>query len=300
MKKYLLLLYFLASLIVQSCDYVSNPNETIESNPGGGPGDTTVHVRRVLVEDYTGHKCTACPQAAIAANQLKTTFGDKVVVVAVHAGFFASPTTPAGAPAGSYLVDFRTAAGTAYDGSAYFGVSNIGNPNGMINRKDYDATSAAHVKSYSSWSSEVASLLALEPIADVKITNTYNASTRSLGINVASQFLSDTLLSGSYSLVVMITQDSIVDWQLDGSTHVPDYVHQHVLRANVNGTWGESLVNGSITPNATITKNYTYTLPASYLGNPCDEDQCHVVAFIYNTANYEVLQVAEASVTGGH
>jgi hypothetical protein len=296
MKKYFLFLMIIGTaLSFQSCDYVANPNET-NTPVTGGPDDSTVHERRVLVEDYTGHKCTACPQAAIAANQLKSTFGEKVIVVAVHAGFFANPTTPAGAPPGSYLVDFRTAAGTAYDGASYFGISNVGNPNGMINRKDYDGASTAHVKSFSSWSSEVASLLALPPVADLTITNTYNASTRSLSTNIASQFISDTLLSGTYKLIVMITQDSIIDWQLDGSTHVPDYVHQHVLRANVNGTWGDTLVSGTITPNATITKNYTYTLPTAYLGNPCDETQCHVVAFIYNTLNYEVIQAAEAHV----
>jgi hypothetical protein len=295
MKKYFFILAaFFTALIFQSCDYVSNPYETITDE--GGITDTGTHERVVLVEDYTGHKCTACPQAAIAAENLKTTFGEKVVVVAVHAGFFASPTTPAGAPSGSYLVDFRTSAGTAYDGTAYFGISNVGNPNGMINRQDYDGSSTAHVKSYSSWSSEVADLLAIPPVADLTITNTYNSSTRSLTINLASQFISDTLLSGSYSLIVMITQDSILDWQLDGTTHVPDYVHQHVLRANVNGTWGESLITGTITPNATITKNYVYSLPTAFIGNACDETQCHVVAFIYNTANYEVIQAAEAKV----
>lgn len=295
MKNYILLLFTCCTaLFIQSCDYVSNPYETITA--AGGPGDSTVHERRVLVEDYTGHKCTACPPAAVAAQQLINTFGEKVIVVGVHAGFFATPTTPAGAPAGSYLVDFRTAAGTAYDSPTYFGISSEGNPNGMINRKDYDGTSTAHIKSYSSWPTEVASLLAIPPVADLTITNVYNAGTRSLSINLVSEFISDTLLSGSYSLIVMITQDSIIDWQLNNGVHVPDYVHRHVLRDNVNGTWGESLVSGTITPGAPITKNYVYTLPAAYLGNTCDALHCHVVAFIYNTANYEVIQAAEAKV----
>jgi hypothetical protein len=294
MKKYFYLTAsLLSAVILNSCDYVANPNETLGS---GGTPDTSTHIRRVLVEDYTGHKCTACPQAAIAATQLKNTFGEQVIVVGVHAGFFATPTTPSGAPAGSYLVDFRTTAGTAYDSPTYFGVSNVGNPNGLINRKDYDGTSTNHVKSYSTWPTEVSGLLALPADADITITNTYNSSTRSLSTNISSEFVNAALTSGSYNLIVMITQDSIIDWQLDGSTHVPDYVHQHVLRANINGTWGESLVAGTITPNQSITKNYNYTLPAAYLGNNCDENHCYVVAFIYNTTNYEVIQAAEAKV----
>lgn len=297
MKKYFFILSFLSAIILQSCDYVSNPNETLSSTSTGSTDTSTViHERRVLVEDYTGHKCTACPQAAIEAQNLINTFGEKVVVIGVHAGFFATPSTPAGAPAGSYLVDFRTAAGNAYDSPTYFGISNVGNPNGMINRKDYNASSAAHVKSYGTWATEVAALLAKPAVADLKITNTYDTTTRSLSINTVSQFVSDTLLTGNYNLVVMITQDSIVDWQLDGTSHVSNYIHRHVLRDNVNGTWGENLVNGTITPNGTITKNYVYTLPGAYLGNTCNAKHCHIVAFIYNTINYEVLQAAEAKV----
>lgn len=295
MKKHFLYFFLLfAAAAFQSCDYVSNPNETNTS--GGGPADSTVHTRGVLVEDYTGHKCPNCPQAAIAAEQLKQTYGEKVVVVSVHAGFFAVPTTPAGAPAGSFLNDYRTTAGTAYDSPTYFGISNVGNPNGMINRKDYTPSTTTHVKAYGTWPTEVAALMALPAVADIHISNTYNSFTRNLSINVSSEFVSDTLTSGSYKLIVMITQDSIVDWQVDGSVNNPDYVHHYMLRDNVNGTWGEDLVTGTITPNAPITKNYTYTLPASYLGTPCDENHCYVVAFIYNTANYEVIQANEAKI----
>jgi hypothetical protein len=250
----------------------------------------------MLVEDYTGHKCTACPQAAIEANQLKQTYGEKIVVIAVHAGFFADPTTPSGAPAGSYKTDFRTAAGDTYDNSTYFGISDVGNPNGMINRKDYSPTTGAHVKAYTSWSSEISSLLALAPDADLTLTNNYNSSTRSLSVNAVSEILNDTITSGTYKLVVMITQDSIIDWQLDAGVHIPDYLHRHVLRDNINGTWGDTLMSGTVTPHTPVSKNYTYTLPAAYKGNTCNENNCYVVAFIYNTANYEILQAAEAKV----
>jgi len=294
-KNIFILMALVAAFTFPSCDYVSNPNEDLSS--GGSGDDSTVHVRRVLVEDYTGHKCTACPQAAIAAENLQDTYGDKVVVVGVHAGFFATITPQSGAPTGAYAVDYRTAAGTIYDSPTYFGISNVGNPNGMINRKDYTGAGIAHVKAYTTWATEVASILALEPVADITITNTYNSSTRSLSTNVASEFLSDTITSGTYKLIVMLTQDSIIDWQLDAGAHIPDYVHQHVLRDNLNGTWGEDLVSGTYAAHQQVTKNYTYTLPATYLtGSVCVPEHCHVVAFIYNAATYEVLQAAEAKV----
>jgi thiol-disulfide isomerase/thioredoxin len=309
MKKYFnYLAIILVALILHSCDYIANPYEAhsvpapIDTTGNDTTNhDTTVivtHIRRVLVEDYTGHKCTACPQAAIVADELKQTYGEKVVVVGVHAGFFAVPSQSglSSPPPGSYLTDFRTTAGDAYNSSTYFGISAVGNPNGMINRKDYTPTTTDHIKAHTTWNSEVAGLLALPPVADLTVTNTYNSSTRSVSIHLVSEFLDSTLTSGNYKQVVMITQDSIIDWQLDAGVHIENYVHKHVLRDNVNGTWGETLVSGAITTNAKIIRDYTYILPAAYKGNTCDENHCHVVAFIYNVDNYEVIQAAEAKV----
>lgn len=287
------------AFIFQSCDYVANP---YESNSAGSIIDTSgldsnlVHIRKVLVEDYTGHKCPNCPAAATAAEQLSATYGDSVVVIGIHAGFFSTPTTPSGAPAGSYLTDFRTPEGNAFDSPTYFGVSAMGNPNGMINRRYYTPTTTNHIIYHTSWAAEVANLLAMPPVADLRIVKTYNASTRIIEMNVISQFLSDTLVSGNYNLVVLLTQDSIVDWQQNGSTHVPDYVHRHVLRTAISPTWGDVLTSGTITPHGLLGKNYSYTLPTAFLGKPCDPGNCHVVAFIYNTANYEIIQADEVKV----
>ena len=56
---------FCITIIVNSCDYVSN---TIEPNSNNGGGnqitDTTKVYRKVLIEDYTGHRCGNCPAAA--------------------------------------------------------------------------------------------------------------------------------------------------------------------------------------------------------------------------------------------
>jgi hypothetical protein len=300
MKKIISYLFVLVIAVVfQSCDYVASP---YESNSTGSVVDTSgldsnlVHIRKVLVEDYTGHKCPNCPAAAVVAEQLDSIYGDSIVVMAIHAGFFSTPTTPGGAPAGSYLVDFRTPAGNSYDSPTYFGVSAQGNPNGMINRKYYTPTTTNHVIYHTSWSSEVRTLLDQPPLADLRIDKTYNASTRTINLTVVSQFLSDTLTSGNYNLVVLMTQDSIVDWQQNGTTHVPDYLHRHVLRTAISPAFGDVLTSGTITPHGLLGKSYTYTLPAAFLGNPCDPAHCHIVAFIYNTANYEVIQANETEV----
>lgn len=45
----------------------------------------------VLLEDFTGWKCSNCPQGTEILNNLKSTYGKRVVIAAFHAGSFAKP-----------------------------------------------------------------------------------------------------------------------------------------------------------------------------------------------------------------
>lgn len=277
---------------ISSCDFVTLPEQagtTVDTTT------TTVH-RKVLLEDYTGHKCTACPPAAVTATSIIAANGDNVIAIGVHAGFFALLTPDASA--NPYPTDFRTTAGNAYD--TFFGISSVGNPNGMINRKDYTPSTITHIKAYGTWATEVATELAKPAMAKLEIANTYNTGTRALNCSINSTFLYDTLTGGPYKLVVCLIQDSIISEQLNAGVYYANYIHQHVLRDNINGTWGDNLVTGTIVANAVINKAYTYTLPATYpaaggaSSSICDANQCYVVAYIYNDATKEVIQVEEA------
>lgn len=284
------------ALLISSCDFVTLPEQGTVGPTGPTGVDSTVH-RKVLLEDYTGHKCTACPAAAVTANSILVANADKVIVMGVHAGFFSNPVTSGT----QYLTDFRTTAGTAFD--TYFGISAVSNPNGLINRKDYTPTTTTHVKAPGTWATEVAIELAKPPLAKLQIATTYNAGTRVLTCDVNSTFLQDTLTGGPYNLIVVVLQDSIIADQLDAGVYVPAYMHRHVLRDNINGTWGENLVNaGSIITNSVINKNYNYTFPVTYpaaggaSSTSCDVNRCYVVAFIYNDATKEVIQVEEKKI----
>ncbi len=92
-------------IIIVSCDYVQDANPPIE--PTAGPVDNTIY-KKVLVEDYTGHKCGNCPAAAEVLTALESQYPGKIVPLAIHAGFFA-------AVSAAYPTDFRNAAGNAYD-----------------------------------------------------------------------------------------------------------------------------------------------------------------------------------------
>ena len=67
----------LALLLAVGCDYVSDP--VAPGTSGGPPPDGTVR-RRILLEDFTGHRCNNCPSAHLVAAQLEAAFGDDDVM----------------------------------------------------------------------------------------------------------------------------------------------------------------------------------------------------------------------------
>ena len=135
-------------------------------------------VKKVLLEDYTGHTCVNCPKAAVTARTLKEQYGEALVVMAVHAGWFAKP---AGSPFG---YDFRTAAGDSWD--TYFGIGQVGNPNGMVNRK---YTAGTPILSPSAWANSVAAAAAEEPIVELQVIAEYNETEDNLCIHTKTTFL---------------------------------------------------------------------------------------------------------------
>src|SRR5436190_11644271 len=79
--------------------------------------DNSIPTKKVLVEDYTGHTCGNCPAGGVLLNDsLKTKYGDDIVVVSVHAGYFAD-VCPGGAscppnyPNGAFATDYKSVCG---------------------------------------------------------------------------------------------------------------------------------------------------------------------------------------------
>jgi len=289
MKKTFFLLCAIA-LTVCSCDKVNDPYIiTVASGPTGptGTADTAIsRVRKVLVEDFTGHKCGNCPQAAIAIAGIKNTYQERLVPIAIHSNFYA---TPGAAP---YTYDFRTTEGNDYD--AFFTLP--AQPIGLINRIDYPNN---HWKSHYSWAAIVDTLMAIPPDAYIKIINNYNSATRSLSTSVRTIFPNQ--MSGTYKLIVLLTEDSVVKPQKDysmpaGQQDVMNYIHRHVLRDGISSTsFGDQFVTNP-TAGLDSTLNFQYTLPLTFPatnGIPPDENHCYVVAYIYDAATYEVVQVEE-------
>ncbi len=298
MKKFIYSAVLSLGLLFASCDYVSSPypekNANITSDTLSCDASFPVvstHIKKILIEDYTGHTCPNCPRAARAITTIDTTHPGKIIALGVHVGGFAVPNS-------TFTADYRTTVGNTYD--AFFGASAFGLPEGMFSRKRFDAVNNTHLFFYTNFPTYFSTIQNEPSVVDLQLNLNYDPSTRKICCAVRDSFL--TAVTGTYKLVMLISQDSIIDWQDDVDAlpqTVQYYVHRHVLRDAVTpaGAWGEPLIGNNAAAGLTQVRHFAYNIPAAYNNIPCDVTKCHIVAFIYNTSTYEIIQAEEAKVT---
>lgn len=283
------------SWMLNSCDKIDEPyvikKEVIDTAQCPVPDFPSVAnpVKRVLLEDYTGHTCVNCPRAAVTAHELLEQYGSSLVVVGVHAGYFAKPM------AAPFEYDFRTTAGTAWDD--FFGIGKVGNPNGMVDRTGYPSQ---HILSPSAWGNSVAGALAEMPLTELQVITDFDETTTKLCVHTKTTFL-ESVSNREIKLSVIIVEDSIVaaqknnDAQVGVTPIINDYVNMHVMRGAVNSSWGEQVLAKGTASSDPVIKSYQTKLEGfnTYAMVP---KNCRVVAFLFDAETYEVLQVTETEI----
>ncbi|QNL22612.1 Omp28-related outer membrane protein [Hyphobacterium sp. CCMP332] len=296
MKNILLIISVL--LFALSCDVIDG--NVLENEGIPGPVDTTGNdtveksfAKKILIEEYTGHKCGNCPGGARTVADLKAQdqYKDKLVVISVHAGSLAN-WAPPGAP--KFTTNFTTAVGDALDQE--FGVSLTGIPRGLVNREEISGSKLVLPGTFEQSIQDILD----EPNTFVAITGnlSFDENTKTISASISSHF--NAIVYEDLNISVYVTEDSVIDWQKNyvntGDPNYPvgdieEYVHMHVLRGSMNGTWGDLLnesAGKSIEEGASISKAFTYQLED---GN--DPYFCNVIAFIYDTETDAIVQVRE-------
>ena len=264
--------------ILTSCDKVDAPY--IETNGGGGGGDdSSTYVQKVLIEDYTAHKCVNCPRAAIQIEDLEAVYGNKIIPLALHVGFLSIPDAP------PYLLDLRSPEGTDLDDE--FGCSAAGLPNGMISRTVYNSSLLV---GDGDWPSAVSIILDKTPIIGLDLTSTIDTVTKKLGLNVSIKALQDIYtVDKVLKVCAYVTESKIIGAQKDeeeATGEVLDYEFNHVLRTSFSGTWGERVSNDDIIINNTIDKSYNnLSIDVEW-----DFHNLGAVVFVYDSLTNEVVQ----------
>lgn len=226
--------------------------------------------RNVLIEDFTGQKCVNCPKASDAIHEIQKVYGENVVAVAIHSGPFGgmSARNPG----------LMTDTGKEY-WAAWFSDTQ-GQPVAKINRGE--ATNG-----YENWSSDVAKCLQQQTDVTINAKVDYNQSSGEGQVKVVTSANDGR----KAKLQVWLTEDAIVAPQSmpDGSRN-NGYVHNHVFRAAVNGTWGEDVAYGE----SAHTFTYDFTIDMTALESPTRwlPENMHAVVFVYDDNGVEqVVQV---------
>ncbi len=233
-------------------------------------GDRLIYVkpaevgRAILIEDFTGQKCINCPTGTEIINSIVDTYGeDNVIAVGIHSG-------PLGFAGNSKTVGLMTDTGNEYY-TRWDKENKMGQPWVIFNRK---TSPDSH---YNNWAAMVGTIISEKANLSVKIANAYDAAKRTLTTTVRA-FGTNGTVNGK--LQVWIVEDGVKALQMmpDGKSN-KEYIHNHVFRAAVNGTWGEDV---TVKEGETTTKQYQYVLPEAW-----NADNIAVVAFVYNDGGVE-------------
>lgn len=233
-------------------------------------GDRLIYVkpaevgRAILIEDFTGQRCINCPTGTEIINGIVETYGeDNVIAVGIHSG-------PLGFAGNSKTPGLMTDTGNEYY-TRWDKENKMGQPWVVFNRK---TSPDSH---YNNWAAMVGTIISEKANLSVKIDNAYDAATRTLTTTVGA-FGTNGTVNGK--LQVWIVEDGVKALQMmpDGKPN-KEYMHNHVFRAAVNGTWGEDV---TVKEGETTTKQYSYVLPETW-----NADNIAVVAFVYNDGGVE-------------
>ena len=210
--------------------------------------------RNVLIEDFTGQRCVNCPTASLEIEKLQEQYGaDTVIAVSIHSGPFAKSLR--GVPYPLYTSE----------GDEYYNYWKVeSQPMGVIDRTG--------TVDYTLWSTRVKEEVVKTAPLSLYVTCLYDEATRQADISV---FGTGTDGNTTGKLQVWLTEDHITDFQLmpDGSRN-DAYIHNHVLRCCVNGTWGTPI---EVRESEDFHQGFSQTIDEAWQPN-----NMSVVAFIYN------------------
>lgn len=232
------------------------------------PVDTTAQNKNVVLEEYTGIRCTYCPDGHRRAQAIKTANPGRVVLVNIHTGSYAAPV--AGQP------DYTTSFGAAL--ASQTGLT--GYPSGTVNRTVFSGTTTA--SSRADWAANSATTLAQASYANIALEGSIDIPTRVLTVNT-EVYITGTAPS-SLKLNIALLQNNVLGPQT-GATANPtqinsngDYIHGHMLRHLITGQWGDTISTTAM--GTKITRTYTYTIPADINGIPLVLGDLEIAGFV--------------------
>ena len=237
--------------------------------------------KTLLIMEFTGNNCKNCPLAAALVEEIKEDESPKKVIsVGLH-------------PYGNYNTepmltihheaeqDLRSQAATAiYD---YYGKPN-GFPTAIFN-----GLASSMSGTQSDWKQKASEALTVSTYISIEAACRYDDSSRNLTVDYSIEFLDD--MKRDLNVTVWLVENKILGTQMMPNGKLDfNYEHNHVLRASLNGNWGEKL-NPPFNEGEKKEGSASMTLKEDWVAENCD-----VVIFVYRDDNKEVEQATSICV----
>lgn len=205
----------------------------------------------VVIEDFTGVKCTNCPEASQKAKDIQADLGNRVFIKALY------PTSPRNLVTQDPGYDDLTRDLSQLIGTNIYDFSNQ-LPAGGVSRTIYSGQTKVNTPT-SSWETGVKELLAKDSkinldAQSIRITD----STIALEVKAVFQ----ELMSEDVFISISILEDNLKQPQYSASGKIEDYKHSHVLREMFTPYNGSLLISkDDISIGTTVEKGWSLTLP---------------------------------------
>lgn len=235
-------------------------------------GSETNYLKRVLVEDYTGTWCGNCPRVSFAIERVFEQTSNAVAV-----GIHRSSSNPADANYDPYN----------FDSSELEAILNMsGYPKALLNRmtrwSPLEQNNVTQVINFTQGANPKLGLA-----MDVIVVN------QNLQLEVRTQFSQNF---SNLRLVVYVLENGLIYDQenyttfFGGTNPIPNFTHEHVLRACLTPLMGEPIPSSSTQVGQTFTRSFNVPLPA----NISNTSKMEVVAFITNGSDHKAINVRKA------
>lgn len=226
--------------------------------------------RKVLVEEFTGVRCVNCPSGAAELENLKSIYGDRLVIVSIHAGDFAPPYTDS-------KYDFRTSEGSALE--TWLGAP-LGYPTAVVNRKKFDGQQSLQTTK-ANWAGLIANESKTPSVLNLAVEKKYTKDTRDLTMTI--KLVPTEKLPEDVRLSVFLTENDVIDAQETPQGKKSDYKHSHVLRRVLSGDAKGIVLNGALSWSSTA------KIPTNWVA-----EKCQIVVLAHRGGDMkDILQVSE-------
>jgi hypothetical protein len=241
--------------------------------------------KAVFVEEFTGVRCSNCPQGAKILAQLQNDNPGRVIVAKVHNNILSEPIKTSDP-------DLRcTDADAIADGLG--GLNS--KPAATIDRLNVPGTSPANkfFKTKEQWASYITPQLTKSTPINIELEKFIDASTSTYSVKSKFIFTNADTNKLAYSAYILengvtATQDSIIP--PFNVQEIEDFEHEEVLRKILTpAITGTALPTIDAEAGRVYERWFSFTPPA----NVINKNKMMIVVFVHNVSTGEVIQAAE-------